>query len=425
MFCVDNFAPYLSILEKANHVYVGYSGGMDSHVLLHALSIILDTKKITAVHINHNLSANALTWQQHCEKVAEELTVSIRSYDVMVDKTPASLEQSARESRYQVFESLLEEDDLLLLGHHADDQAETVLYRLIRSSGPKGLAGIPVTRAIGKGRLLRPLLDIKRNNLLRYAEVNNLHWVDDESNSNVTFDRNFIRHNVIPALLERWPEAISRINTTAHLCSQAEELNQQLAALDFNALSGRKERLGFSIDLLPFKKLCVLRQNNVIRFWLQRHNFKMPPHSALQCLSHDLIAARDDAVPRLVLGECEMRRFNNRLYLLKLLPEFNHADKVYSWHSNESAIISGVGRLLCLSAESEQLTISFRKGGERCQPKGRSHSQTLKKLFQENQLEPWLRSRVPLVFNNDKLVAVASLFECEGFNGRLEFQWYE
>jgi tRNA(Ile)-lysidine synthase len=425
MFSADHLAPYLSTFGKAPHIYVGFSGGMDSHVLLHSVAAIIDVKKITAVHINHNLSVNALGWQQHCELVASSLNINIQSFSVDVDTAASSLEQSARNSRYQVFESLLKEGDLLLLGHHADDQAETVLYRLMRSSGPKGLAGIPVTRKIGDGQLLRPLLEVSRDDLLQYAETNQLSWVEDDSNEDVAFDRNFLRHNVVTALLERWPEAISRINTTAHLCGQAEELNQELALQDFDRLIERKERLGFSIELPRFKTLSVLRQNNVIRYWLQRHDFKMPPQSALLRLNHDLIDARDDASPRLVLGDCELRRFNNRLFLLRSVSEFASKDKAFSWDLIEELIISKLGKLVCLSKANDQLTVRFRQGGERCQPKGRAHSQTLKKLFQESELEPWLRDRIPLIFNGDNLVAVAGLFQCEGFDSDIEFSWFD
>ena len=168
----DRLSTYLSAYREAHHCYVAYSGGLDSHVLLHSVTALLGAQNVTAIHVNHQLSDNAAGWQRHCEKQCEQIGVVLQSFDVSVEIGGKSPEQAAREARYRVFESVLEVNDLLLMAHHADDQVETVLYRLLRGSGVKGLAGMPVKRTLGKGELLRPLIPLTRSDLEAYASQN-------------------------------------------------------------------------------------------------------------------------------------------------------------------------------------------------------------------------------------------------------------
>jgi tRNA(Ile)-lysidine synthase len=223
------FADWLKQLEAAPQILVGFSGGLDSTVLLHLLCELLPPERITAVHIHHGLSDNADDWQQHAKALCHSLGVSLVTESVVVNQTGAGLESAARDARYKVFEECLVEDGLLLLGHHADDQVETVLFRLLRGSGARGLSGIPQYRAVGSGHLIRPLLSWPKSSLHAYAKSQQLAWIEDESNQLEQFDRNYLRHSVIPVLAQRWPDYVQGIMRTAEQSGQADQLADSVA----------------------------------------------------------------------------------------------------------------------------------------------------------------------------------------------------
>ena len=414
MFTTDSLAPDLPALKAADRLYVGYSGGLDSQVLLHALINLLGPKKITALHINHQISPNADHWQAHCAEQCRQLGVALQAFRVNLE-AGENTELAARNARYQVFEAALDKGDLLLLAHHADDQAETVLYRLLRCSGPRGLAGMPRSRSLGKGQLLRPLLDTTRADLHQYAQAHGLSWVEDESNMALDYDRNFLRHNVIPAIEQRWPDLPKRLGQVAQLCLETDELNHQLANADLQNASEKRERLGVSIEQENLAQLSVLRRHNLIRFWLQKHGYSMPAKKRLERIHRELLEARHDANPIIDFGDCQLRRYNQRIYLLPPLPPAPVVDTEIHWDGKQPLQIEGSGQLAVAEPFAQPVIVRFRQGGERCQPQGRNSSQSLKKLFQEYQLEPWLRERVPLIYslNGEQIVAVAGLFAVE------------
>lgn len=420
---------HLSTLEQAQRVYVGYSGGLDSHVLLHSAVATLGAQRVVALHINHQLSEQAGAWAEHCAQVCRALNVALQTHDVDVCQQTSSTENTAREARYQVFERTLGEGDILLLAHHQDDQAETVLYRLLRNSGPRGLAGIPLTRAVGRGSLFRPLLALPRSELACYAEDQQLNWIEDPSNTDLIHDRNYLRHQVAPALSQRWPDFAARIAASASLCQQADELNGDLAEIDLNKLGDKQERLGRSIDLSGLVALSPLRQANVLRHWAGLHCQSPPGYHSVMAVLESVVPAGQDRTPLVVWPDGEWRRFNGRLFLLPggwreqapLACEWQPESPLALADGSTLSVISTKGPGLKL-LPGEQLQVKFRSGGERCHPAGRVASRSLKKLLQEYQLEPWLRDRVPLIYKHsattdkgEQLVAVGDLWVCEGF----------
>ncbi|MGS2724056.1 tRNA lysidine(34) synthetase TilS [Porticoccus sp. GXU_MW_L64] len=414
MFTTDLLATDLPALQAAGRVFVGYSGGLDSHVLLHALASTLGPDNVTALHINHQISPNANNWQAHCAEQCRQLNVPLQAFRVALE-AGESLELAARNARYEIFEAALESGDLLLLAHHADDQAETVLYRLMRCSGPRGLSGIPRSRPLGKGQLLRPLLGIARKDIHQYAQHHNLQWVEDESNQQLTYDRNYLRHNVVPNIEQRWPDLAKRLSQVASLCADSDELNRQLATADLQAANERQERLGVSIDQRSLTQLSHLRRHNLIRFWLQKHAYSMPPRNRLERIHREFLDAKTDANPIIDFCDCQLRRYNNRIYLLPSMPPPPDAQTEVIWDGKQPLHIEGCGQLTAAEPFAQPVTVRFRKGGERCQPHSRNSSQTLKKLLQEYQLEPWLRERVPLLYESksDFLLAAADVFTAE------------
>ena len=420
---------HLSTLEQAQRIYVGYSGGLDSHVLLHSAVANLGAGRVVALHINHQLSEQACDWAEHCAQVCRALNVDLQTHAVDVCQRVSSTENTAREARYQVFERILGEGDILLLAHHQNDQAETVLYRLLRNSGPRGLAGIPLTRAVGRGSLLRPLLQLPRSELACYAHDQQLDWIEDPSNTDLIHDRNYLRHQVAPALSQRWPDFAARIAASASLCQQADELSRDLAEIDLNKLGDKQERLGRSVDLSGLVALSSLRQANVLRHWASVHCQSPPGYHSVMAVLESVLPAGQDRTPLVAWPGGEWRRFNDRLFLLP--GGWCEHDPVACEWQTESPLTLADGSTLSATSTNEsglkllpgeQLLVKFRSGGERCHPAGRVGSRSLKQLLQEYQLEPWLRDRIPLIYKHsaadqkgEQLVAVGDLWVCEGF----------
>jgi tRNA(Ile)-lysidine synthase len=424
---LETLGRQLAPFSHAPRWLIAYSGGVDSHVLLHlvqryAQSLATASRpQIVAVHINHQLQAEANQWAAHCQQQAALLGVVYLPVTVEVRcGARESLEDKARQARYQAFEQLLAPGDLLLMGHHLDDQVETLLMRLLRGSGSRGVAAMPQQRAIGHSQLLRPLLEIPRAELVSYAEQQDLHWVEDPSNQSSDFDRNFLRLQLLPLMAERWPQYRQTLSRAAALSEESAQLNDELAAADFHSLSLSPELP--SIPLNGFRELSHARQKNLLRYWLRQRQLGMPSALQLQQVLDSVIAAKPDAEPLVEWPGVQARRFKDELYCMTPLASVD-TQASYHWQLNSSLAIDGVGQLSVqrtnghgISTErlpQAALEVRFRRGGERCQPAGRSGSQSLKKLFQEYAVEPWLRDRVPLLFCGEELVAVADLWVCQ------------
>lgn len=465
-FDEQTLAPWLPTLTRAPSLLVGFSGGLDSTVLLHALCRLLSSQKLRAIYVNHGLSPNAATWQAHCEQVCQSLGVALQVEKVTVTVAGKGLEEAAREQRYRAFTKYLGKGGLLLLAHHRDDQVETVLFRLLRGSGPRGLAGMPVRRPLGQGELLRPLLTVGRDELQAWASAEGLTWIEDESNAGTDFDRNFLRLEVLPQLARRWPDLHRRILRSAHDCGASDQLLREVGEEDLQRLGERTERLGWSLPVAELEALSPSRRTNLLRTWLALRGLPTPGHRLLTTVCNDLLPARDDAAPLVRFGEGrqeepsgskplrgemahgetfvggvlqgeelqegrlqgggfqggELRRYSGRLFLLPgHLPPVAQ-NTLLRWHPDTPLALPGNFSLTARTTigglrlpASGELEVRFRQGGERCKPVGRAGSRPLKKLLQEQGLEPWLRDRVPLIFVDGELAAVGDLFVCEGF----------
>jgi tRNA(Ile)-lysidine synthase len=290
------------------------------------------------------------------------------------------------------------------------------------------------TRALGEASLWRPLLHFSRAQLEGYALAEKLSWVEDESNASELYDRNFLRSQVMPLLQARWPGFQARWQQTADLCAANERMLEDLAAEDLAQAAEREERIGCSLSLSYLQDLSAPRRQNLLRYWLRRRAFTTPEQAHWQQLNTQFFsAARADASPELSIGNVSLRLFRQRLYALPQaqLAALNvAAPSAWDLSVATSFTLAAGGQLQAhwlsaaaalahqsplLRAECSQLDIRYRQGGERCQPAGRGHSQTLKKLLLEYAVEPWLRAHLPLVFWRGDLVAVADYWVCEGF----------
>ena len=395
---------------------VAFSGGIDSTVLLHALANSNTTHKIVAIHIDHGLQRESAEWEVQCRAFAAALGVDFVSQKVSVagnaEKGP---EAAARQARYAALMNFVQKDDCLLSAHHEDDQAETLLLNLMRGSGPAGLAGIGAKQSFGRGFLLRPLLGIPGEEISAYAEHHGLSWIDDPSNVDTRFDRNFLRKKVMPVLAARWPAVANRLRRSAELVSEASELLNELADIDLERC-GRPMRLNIG----ELRQLTSRRQRNVIRRATRLCGLPPPPATRLYQVIHELIPARPDAQPLVGWPGVELRRYRDHLFVMPALDAVL-ATPAALLRANDQALQLGPGLGSIALADSAAtgldrslaeagLSIRYRTGGEEIRIAGNGATRKLKKLMQEEGVLPWMRGRLPLLFARDALVAVGDLW---------------
>jgi tRNA(Ile)-lysidine synthase len=311
--------------------------------------------------------------------------------------------------------------DCLLTAQHQDDQAETLLLQLLRGSGVSGLAAMPVTTTLGAGRHLRPLLEVSREALREYALAHTLSWIEDPSNTDTAFDRNYLRQQVLPVLRQRWPAVAASLSRSAKHCADASHLLDDMAAQELQALVSGDHGLSLS----GLAALSQSRQRNVVRHWIKQLSGKAPSTAVLARIFNDVVASRRDSEPCVRWGNFEMRRFRGELYLLPRTAQPDHPTPV-DWKLAESLALPQAGGVLTAipqtgcgirtaAVSDGQVHVAWRQGGERCRPAGRGHHRSLKNLFQEQGIPPWERPRIPLIYIEDRLAAVAGLWVCEPF----------
>lgn len=373
----------LASIPDAGSVAVGYSGGLDSTVLLHAAAMRFPASSLRALHVNHGLQPEARDWQRHCERVASTLGVAIEVLRVTV--RAGNVEARARGARYTAWRETLRPSERLLLGHHADDQAETVLWRLFTGRAP---IGMPRARPLGAGSLLRPLLHLRRSRLLEYAKSNRLCWVEDPSNADTGRDRNFIRHQIVPRIEARFPGAVDVLSGIA------------------------PDAFAMADASLPIAGLTVRE----VRAWLR---VRVSDRRIGEILRQAHAAADANPIVRLPDG-ATVRRYGDRLYRVSRLPmrdiresengriEVGRTARLphgtLRWRRAQAGLLAGA-----------DLTVRYRTGAERLVPAGRGLSKRLKTLFQEHRIPSWQRGVWPLLFAGDALVAVPGVAVAEKF----------
>ena len=304
-----------SALTQCNnpaHIYIGYSGGVDSHVLLHLCASITSLKdKITTVYVHHGLQAEADSWARHCEKTASSLGVGFALLRVNAFPSQGeSPEEAARNARYTALKSLIGVNDVLLVAQHRDDQLETVLLQLFRGSGLRGLSAMPEIMAFGQGLMLRPLLAISKRAIDDYAQANALSWVSDPSNQSNDYDRNFLRNAVLPLLKQRWPACDKTVARSARHCADAQAVISEFAEELFGPIFNKTDK---TLCISQLKLYKMTQQQLVIREWFQTLKLKMPTQAFVERLQSEVVSAREDSDPVLTgQGHC-VRRYRDKL----------------------------------------------------------------------------------------------------------------
>ena len=415
---------YVKMLQQAPRIIIAYSGGVDSHVLLHALSSLKKKNRLDllAFHIHHGLLAEADEWASHCEQVCVELEIAYQLKKVNLEPAKGeSVEAVAREARYQAFADLMDENDVLVVAHHQDDQAETFLLQLFRGAGLKGLSAMPAFCKFNRGCILRPFLPISRADILFYAKDNHLKWIEDTSNHDKRFDRNFMRHEMMPLLLSRWPGLGKTISRATQHIAESNNLLEDFAKKEIEFVRGK------SSDTLSITKIQAYsypKQKNILRYWFDEKGFLMPNEKHLQHVIQDVIYAKQDSKSCVSWQDAEVRRYQDDLYIMKPVEQIDVTTCLTWDYQKPLQLPSDLGLLksklklgqgIELDLLKEPLEIHFRQGGESCRLAGRKGTHLLKKLFQEWQVPYWQRDRIPLIYHQGDLIAIVGYAVCADY----------
>ena len=425
-------------------IWVGLSAGVDSTALLHAVAQCCSAsgQKLGAIHVHHGLSEHADAWarqaQMLCEELSEKFSITI---DVVVDRVQLGsydngLEQAARSARYRIFSKHCGPNDVLLQGHHLDDQFETFFMRAIRGSGLTGLASIPKTRSLSRHnscQILRPFLDTEKNELIEYAKKHQLSWVEDESNQDSKIDRNWWRNELLPQIWQRYPEHKHSLSRTITNIQHEQSLLQRLLQ---NLLQGSDQQLAninihpalmdiprFDLSLIQDldQATCV----SYLRAWLAQHVDNLPSVMQMDTIYSDLIFARVDREPQVSWSLSSLHRYQNCLYLLRSdmrNDDSNVSDDegVIEWQGGELNCFQGL--LVCSALDANfaltpaQYGVRNWQAGDVAKPSGRS-TRKMKKWWQDYNVPSWMREHWPIIVNKEtnEIAAVPGLFVCQGY----------
>lgn len=410
-----------SWVQPGRHLTLALSGGADSVVLLDILAQLRSNLpfSLSAIHVNHQISPNAVDWAAFCAQMCAGYNIPFQVVKVDLKRRPGeSLEALARDARYRVFAEQL--SDFIVLAQHLDDQAETLLLQLLRGAGAKGLSAMGEwqVRGEGRGALVRPLLDIPRCTILDYAALRGLRWVEDESNADIAYDRNYLRHRVLPLLEKRFPGYRETFARTSRNLAESTQLMDDLARLD-RAVAVVNGNL--RVDAL--RSLSGTRARNLLRYWLAESGMPMPSAGRLENLLQQLCSARDDAQVRIPMGSAVIRRYRGEVHMEK--PPVPLMESPLIWSLQDGLDLPGSGGRLVFERTTghglslarltaSPVTIRLRQGGERLRPDCRRPNRSLKNLLQEAGVPPWQRQRLPLLFSGEQLAFVPGIgVDCE------------
>ncbi|AKE57818.1 tRNA lysidine(34) synthetase TilS [Citrobacter farmeri] len=402
-------------LFTSRQILVAFSGGLDSTVLLHQLvqwRAQQPTLSLRAIHIHHGLSAHADAWVAHCEAVCAQWQVPLLVERVTLADAGLGIEAHARQARYQAFADALLPGEVLATAQHLDDQCETFLLALKRGSGPAGLSAMAEISAFAGTQLIRPLLTQPRAALEQWARQHQLRWIEDESNQDDAYDRNFLRLQVLPLLQQRWPHFADATARSAALCAEQESLLDELLADELSACTTANGTLA----LTPLMAMSRVRRAALLRRWLAAQNAPMPSRDGLDRLWQEVALAREDASPCLRFGDYEVRRYQGQLWWIK--SAVGQSETILPWPCWQMPLTlpAGLGHLrlqpggeLRIPREDECVSIRFKAPGM-LHIVGRNGGRKLKKIWQELNVPSWRRDTTPLLFYGETLIAAAGVF---------------
>ena len=395
---------------------IALSGGIDSMVLLDLLSKAKRSSDvIKAIHINHNLHESSKEWVDFAKEACKKYKLPLIIESINPKQEGFGLEAEAREQRYKKLKEIIIDNECLLTAHHLDDQIETTLFRIFRGTGIDGLRSIRKKAKFGKGLLCRPLINIPREAIEQYAKLNDIKWIEDPSNKNIDFDRNYLRNNIVPSIKKRWPNAQKTITRLSSLAENNQKLLHELAKEDI----GEIEKFNV-LDIGILSNKSSLRINNIFRFMILKNKMGIPSLKVLENGIETLINAKSDS-PIITWDGFSIRRYKNTLYFFN--PDLKQ-DEIrplkMKWFIDETINLGGnrgsiqarfiKGQGIALNKCPKSLEIKYRKGGEQIKPSGHKITKSLKNLFRENNVLPWVRDQIPLFYLDEELVSVGDLW---------------
>lgn len=401
-------------VAPGSRVCIALSGGVDSVVLLHLFARMSADYPLTlsAIHVHHGISPNADHWAHTCQQLCATLNIPLQTCHISLARSAElGIEAAARNARYAQFQQ--QDVDFIALAHHRDDQAETFMLQLLRGAGVKGLAAMPAIRQQpGQPAYLRPLLDIDRSAILDWAKQNKLHWIEDESNEDTRYARNFLRHEVLPLLNQRYPAWRATIARSAQNLAEAAELLDELAQLDAaNAIQTRRISCTYLSEISP------ARAHNLLRYFLAMHDIAMPSQIRLTEMLEQLTQAGADSHIAIDHDGHTLHRFQHYGYLVKkqAMPASNSC---WHWQNEAQLTLADLGGTLHFEhdrttgldpAKLHDINIRLRQGGETFRPDCQRPNRRLKTLLQAANIPPWQRERTPLIYSGDTLVCVPGI----------------
>jgi tRNA(Ile)-lysidine synthase len=412
----------LALIGPKMRVAVAFSGGLDSTVLAHALSKSRrQFAQLRLLHVDHRLQAASADWARHCECMANRWRVPITRLNASVPKKKGeSPEAAAREARYALLAAALEPGEVLVTAQHQDDQAETLLLQLFRGAGVAGLAAMPAIAPFAAGRIARPLLNESRAELAKYAKAHRLEHIEDPSNLETRFARNYLRHKVMPVIREKWPSVESSLARSARYMGEALRLLDATAHEDLVRVMD-----GGGLNVAALRTLAVPRRRNALRVFVAAAGVDPPSSAKMMEIAGSLLVARADAQPEVRWPGCVIRRRAGRLELEvtshpSIAGKLENVQKSWRWKEEREFIVNGAGDRLSFVADSagpidlellpDALDLRPRQGGETLRPAAGARLQSLKKLLQSARVSLEDRARLPLLFAGEgpkgRLIAV-------------------
>ncbi|MCU4137101.1 tRNA lysidine(34) synthetase TilS [Buchnera aphidicola (Sitobion miscanthi)] len=412
---------------KKQSFLIAYSGGLDSTVLLYQLIEI--SKKfyinIRAIHINHNLTSLSRKWTEHCKKICDINHIPLIIENIEIDNKKNNLEEKLRIKRYNIIYNHLFSNEILLTGHHMNDQCETLILSLKRGSGPTGLSSMSFETLLGNKKIIRPFLKKTKKELLFWAKKKQLCWIEDFSNLNIDYDRNFIRKKIIPLLEKRWPYFLNNCFRTTKICQKETRLLNYFLHEKIHDYIQYDNSLNIENFKNTTKEICTA----LIRHWISLKKIKMPSYKNIQCIYQQMIFSKTDASPKIILGKHEIRRYRKSLYFIKT--QSNLRNTLLFWHNTKINLTlpNDLGNLI---EDTNGITIPAPENNELINIRfqyegyvlilGRNKKRKIKKIWQEKKIPPWLRNQIPLLFYNNSFISALGVFVINT-NNRTKKTW--
>ena len=412
------------IPTTANKLLIAFSGGLDSTALLSLVKKLSEKRphlSLRAIHIHHGLSPNSDTWTAHCQQLCEQFAIPLIIEKVKVEMHDG-IEAGAREARYQAISTHIQPDEYLVTAHHLNDQTETFFLALKRGAGLQGLGAMQKESQLFGMPILRPLLSFSRNELEDYVQQENLSWVEDESNQDNHYDRNFLRNQILPELRQRWGHFDHAVQRAAQHCFEQQQLINELLqdCFEQHILEDQKQ-----FSLVNFLDYSSQKQTALLRMWLAKNQIAMPTQVQLMHIIDDVIKAKSDASPQFQLGEHIIRRYQQCLYLTEKFTDLSQTcldmplnqqialpdnlGTIYAAYNEQGILVNWNEKQVQLADTQDPIQIRFAYTGKVKRQHNRP-AETIKKIWQELGVPPWQRNRIPLIFYGETLQSAVGFF---------------